>query len=197
MCGACIRRMERHLGGADVELTLLFADLRGSTALAGQMTPTDYRSLVNDFYAVAARDIEASGGIVNKYLGDGVFAIFVPGFSGSDHAQRGIEAARRILQDTEAPATLQPGGNPLAVGIGLHTGTAYVGVLGEAGHLLDFTALGDAVNLTERLSSAASAREILISDDAMRAGGGDIRGLTLRELHLKGIDQPVAAWSGH
>ena len=135
MCGACIRRMERHLGGADVELTLLFADLRGSTELAGQLTPTAYRSFVNDFYAVAARDIEASGGIVNKYLGDGVFAIFVPGFSGSDHAQRGIDAARRILRDTEAPVPPQPGGNPLAVGIGLHTGTAYVGVLGEAGHL--------------------------------------------------------------
>ena len=158
MCGACIRRMERHLGGADVELTLLFADLRGSTELAGELTATDYRRLVNGFYAVAARDIEASGGIVNKYLGDGVFAIFVPGFSGSDHAQLGIDAARRILHDTDALARLQPGGKPLAVGIGLHTGTAYVGVLGEAGHLLDFTALGDAVNLTERLSSAAAAR---------------------------------------
>lgn len=195
MCGACLRQMEVHLGGAEVELTMLFADLRGSTELAGQMTATEYRGLVNDFYDVATRDIQGSGGMVNKYLGDGVFAIFVPGFSGLDHARRGLEAARHILRDTDAPEYSLTGATPLAVGIGLHTGTAYVGVVGKAGHLVEFTALGEAVNLTERLSSAAAAREILISDDARVAAGPDASGLTRRELLLKGIARPVPAWS--
>jgi adenylate cyclase len=195
LCGTCLRLMEQHLGGADVELTLLFADLRGSTELAERLSAVDYRSLVNGFYATAARHIKERGGIVNKYLGDGVLALFVPGFSGTDHATRGIEAARRILDDTGAGFDLQVGGGPLPLGIGVHTGIAYVGVLGATGDLLDFTALGDAVNLAQRLSSTAASRELLISDDALRAAMGDVVGLERRQLSLKGIARPVIAWS--
>src|SRR5947208_3456095 len=86
LCGACLRVMERHLGGAEVELTMLFADLRGSTELAEHMRAAAYRGLVNRYYAIAARDIKDFGGVINKYLGDGVFALFIPGFSGPDHA---------------------------------------------------------------------------------------------------------------
>ena len=84
---------------------------------------------------------------------------------------------------------------PLPVGIGVHTGTAYVGVVGNSGELTDFTALGDAVNVTERLSSAAAARELLISDAALTASGYSTDGLSRRDLELKGVARPVAAWS--
>jgi adenylate cyclase len=159
LCGTCLRLMERHLGGAEVELTMLFADLRGSTELAERIPAASYRGLVNSFYAIAARDIKDCGGVINKYLGDGVFALFVPGFSGPDHAQQGIEAARHLLRHTDATLELPVEASPLPLGIGVHTGTAYVGVMGKAGDLLDFTALGDVVNLTQRLSSAAAGRE--------------------------------------
>src|SRR5436190_3271120 len=195
LCGACLRVMERHLGGADVELTMLFADLRGSTELGERMTSAAYRSLVNSYYGVAARVIRETGGVISKYLGDGVFALFVPGFSGPDHAQRGIEAARRMLRDTGASSDLPAEWRPLPVGIGVHTGSAYVGVVGKAGDLLEFTALGDAVNLTARLSSAAASRELLISDAALQAAGPPTDGLEPRELSLKGIARPVLAWS--
>lgn len=190
-----MRLMERHLGGADVELTLLFADLRGSTEMAERMTAAAHRSLVNRYYAIAARDINECGGLVDKYLSDGVFALFVPGFSGPDHARRGIEAARSILRDTDTAAGLLTEAKPLPLGIGLHTGTAYVGFMGTPGDLLDFTALGDAVNLAQRMSSAAASRELLISDDAQSAAGREPTGLERRELQLKGIGRTVVAWS--
>src|SRR5262245_52981759 len=100
LCGTCLRLMERHLGGAEIELSLLFADLRGSTELAANMTNAAYRELVNAYYAVAAREIKASSGVINKYVGDGVFALFVPGFTGVEHAARAIEAARGLLRAT-------------------------------------------------------------------------------------------------
>ena len=187
--------MERAQGGAEIELSMLFADLRGSTQLAAGMTASAYSRLLNVFYGIASRAVEGLGGSIDKYLGDGVFALFIPGFAGADHAVQAIDAARQILVETNRP--IQAGGMPtlLPVGIGVHTGTAYVGVVGNSGELTDFTALGDAVNVTERLSSAAAARELLISDVALVTSGYSTHGLSRRELELKGVARPVAAWS--
>jgi adenylate cyclase len=195
LCGSCLRIMERAQGGAEVELSLLFADVRGSTELAARMSASAYGRLLNAFYAIAARAVEEFGGNVDKYLGDGVFALFIPGFSGPDHAAGAIRAARRLLQETGPQSALPAGARPLPLGVGVHTGVAYVGVVGHGGDLTDFTALGDSVNLTERLSSAASARELLISDAAMAASGYPREGLARRDLTLKGIAQPVVAWA--
>jgi adenylate cyclase len=186
--------MERHQGGAEIELSMLFADLRGSTELAARMSATAYGRLLNRFYRIASRAIQEPGGDVDKYLGDGVFALFIPGFAGPDHAARAIGAARQILRATAA-VELPEGSGTLPVGVGVHTGTAYVGVLGQAGELTDFTALGDAVNVTQRLSSVASARELLISDSALVASGERSAGLARRELQLKGVTEPVVAWA--
>jgi adenylate cyclase len=190
-----MRIMEGAQGGAEVELSMLFADLRGSTELAARMSASAYHRLLNGFYAIAARSVEELGGSIDKYLGDGVFALFVPGFAGEDHAMRAIQTARSILVETRESAQLPPEALPLPLGIGVHTGTAYVGVVGQTGDLTDFTALGDAVNLTQRLSSVAAARELIISQAALAASGYLSEGLTLRELTLKGIAGPVSAWA--
>ena len=87
---ACMRIMERSQGGAEIELTMLFADLRGSTELAGTMSPSAFRRLLNAFYGIASKSVEAPGGSIDKYLGDGVFALFIPGFVGPDHAALAI-----------------------------------------------------------------------------------------------------------
>jgi adenylate cyclase len=190
-----MRIMERSQGGAEIELTMLFADLRGSTELASAMSATAFRRLLNAFYGIASKSVEAPGGSVDKYLGDGVFALFIPGFAGPDHAALAIDAARHILEATDQPTHPTEGPTPLPVGIGVHTGMAYVGVVGHSGELTDFTALGDAVNVTERLSSVAAARELLISDAALAASGYSSEGLARRVLNLKGVARPVAAWS--
>lgn len=195
LCGACMRGLEQDLGGAEVELTMLFADLRGSTELAERLPALAYRTMVNAFYAVAARHINQAGGVIDKYLGDGTFALFIPGFTGPDHASRAVNAAKALMLSTADASELPPEARPLPLGIGVHTGTAYVGVLGKAGGLLDFTALGDAVNLTQRLSTAAAARELLLSEEAREAAGVPTAGLGARELELKGIGRRVKAWS--
>jgi adenylate cyclase len=195
LCGGCLRIMERAHGGAEVELSMLFADLRRSTELAATMSPYSYTRLLNRFYAIASRAIEENGGTVDKYLGDGIFALFIPGFAGPDHAARAVDAASRILRETSGAADAPPEVTGLPVGIGVHTGTAYVGVVGHAGDLTDFTALGDAVNLTQRLSSAAGESELLISEAALAAARLPTEGLERRELELKGVAAPVPAWS--
>ena len=195
LCGSCLRIMERHQGGAEVELSMLFADVRDSTGLAARTSPAAYSRLLNGFYAIAARAVEERGGSIDKYLGDGVFALFIPGFSGPDHAVRAIEAARRILRDSAGFERGQAGPPPLAIGAAVHTGTVYVGVVGKAGDLTDFTALGEAVNITQRINSVASAGELLVSDAAVTASGITLEGLTRRELDLRGVDRPVVAWS--
>ena len=195
LCGSCLRIMERSQGGAEVELSMLFADLRGSTETAARMSASAYHQLLNAFYALASRAVEDRGGSVDKYLGDGVFALFIPGFAGPDHAARAIDAARQILREARDPKALPANGTPLRVGIGVHTGAAYVGVVGRPGDLTDFTAVGDPVNVTERLSSVAAANELLISDAALSASGLAEDGLSGRELELKGVVRPVKAWS--
>lgn len=195
LCGSCLRVMERNQGGAEIELSLLFADLRDSTGLAARMSARAYGQLLNTFYGIAATAIQGPGGTVDKYLGDGVFALFIPGFAGADHAARAIDAGRQILRETATSTRLPVEVRPLPVGIGVHTGTAYVGVLGQAGDLTDFTAIGDSVNITERLSSVAGAGELLISDAALTASGYPREGLTRGEPELKGVTQPVVAWT--
>jgi adenylate cyclase len=189
-----MRQLEKSLGGAEVVLTMLFADLRGSTELAERLPAATYRHMVNAFYGVALRHVNDAGGMVDKYLGDGILALFIPGFSGLEHAAGAILAAREILKNTRDAAAFPAEARPLPLGIGVHTGTAYVGVMGRAGGLLDFTALGDAVNLTQRLSTAAASRELLISEETRAAAGITSDGLQARELDLKGIKRPITAW---
>ena len=190
-----MRGLEKDLGGAEVELTMLFADLRGSTELAERMPAATYRNLVNSFYGVAARHVNESGGMVDKYLGDGILALWIPGFTGPNHASLAVAAAREMLRETATASWLPAEVRPLPVGIGVHTGLAYVGVLGRSGGLLDFTALGDAVNLTQRLSTAAASRELLMSEETRVAAGVGEAGLQSRELELKGISRPILAWA--
>jgi adenylate cyclase len=101
---------------------------------------------------------------------------------GPDHARKAVEAAGDLLRAT---ADLVP------VGAGVHTGVAYVGAVGSDSTVADFTALGDAVNVTARLASLASAGEALISEAAYTASGSDIGDFERRELSVKGRDAPL------
>jgi adenylate cyclase len=128
-------------------------------------------------------------GLVDKFVGDEVVALFVPGFAGADHADNAISAARDLLRATR-------GGDAkpwIAVGAGVHTGVAYVGRVGE-GDACDFTAVGDAANTTARLASSAGAGEVLVSASAAEAAGIDTTGLESRRLELRGRDEAVTAW---
>jgi adenylate cyclase len=189
ICRLCIRALEKRPGGAEVEVSLLFADVRGSTALAERMGAEEFSELMSRFYGTAARAVDRVNGIVDKFVGDQVVALFIPGFAGADHAADAIAAARELLTETR-----HGDGEPwIHLGAGVHTGVAFVGTVGE-GDALDFTALGDPVNTAARLAARAGAGEILVSDAAATAARLDAAGLEARTLSLRGRAERVAAW---
>jgi adenylate cyclase len=181
-CNVCETFVRTHPGGAEVEISMLFADVRGSTTLAEQMRPTEFSRLMNRFFDSANRVVIDSDGLIDKLVGDEVVALYVPAV-GPDHARKAVEAAGKLLRAT---ADLVP------VGAGVHTGVAYVGAVGSDSTVADFTALGDAVNVTARLASLAGAGEALISEAAYTASGSDLGDLERRELSVKGRDAPLA-----
>lgn len=189
LCKWCLRAVHRHPGGAEVEISVLMADVRGSTGLAERMPPEEFSRLLARFYGAAAEVVDAQDGIVDKFVGDAAVALFIPGFAGAGHAAAALAAARDLLERTgnDGPGPWVP------VGVGVHTGTSFVGSVGE-GDARDFTALGDTVNAASRLSALAGAGEILISADAAAAAGLETTGLERRTLELRGRDEPLDAW---
>jgi adenylate cyclase len=169
LCKACFGKLAEHAGGAEIEISVVFADVRGSTALAERFSASDYRGLIQAYYRAAAMAVDENGGIVDKFLGDGVMALFIPVISGENHAGRAIKAGRAILDRVEHDGLTRKG---LMVGAGVHTGQAFVGVVG-GDEKVDFTALGDTVNIAARLGSLAGPNELLVSRVAWdRAGIG-------------------------
>ena len=189
ICGHCIHELERNPGGAEVELSFLFADVRGSTALAEHASAEEFSQLMARFYGTAAKVVDARNGIVDKFVGDQAMALFIPGFAGADHATDAVESARELLAQTG-----HDGDTPwIPIGAGVHTGVAYVGTIGE-GDALDFTALGDSVNTAARLAASAGIGEILVSSSAAAATALETDGLESRTLSLRGRTESVEAW---
>lgn len=177
-----------HPGGAEVELSMLFADIRGSTTLAEGMSPLEFSRLINRFYAAATDALIKTDALVDRLVGDEVVGLFIPGMAGREHPRRAIEAARALLRATGHG---RRGGPWLPVGVGVHTGFAYVGVVGGGeGTVADFTALGDNVNIAARLASHAGPGEILISEAAYAAADLVLE-TERRSLILKGKSQSL------
>lgn len=178
-CAQCYRYLLAHRGGAEIESSFLFADVRGSTTLAESMRPAEFRASMDRFFNIAARELVRHDAIVDKFVGDEVIGIFVPGIAGPQHAAQAIAAGRELLR---VMAEREAG---IPIGGGVHTGVAYVGTVGEGTHV-DLTAMGDPVNVTARLASAAGAGELLVTLAAAAAAGLAHGSLERRSLALKG-----------
>lgn len=186
-CDACELYARQHPGGAEIELSMLFADVRGSTGLAERVGATEFAGLMNRFFLTASRVLIRSDAMVDKLLGDEVIGFYLPAFAGPDHAARAVEAARDLLLATGHGTA---GGPSVPVGAGVHTGVAFAGAVGREGSA-DFVVLGDAVNTASRLASEAGAGEILVSEAACRAAGVEAGAWEERNLELKGRTEPV------
>ncbi|MBI3961105.1 MAG: adenylate/guanylate cyclase domain-containing protein [Chloroflexi bacterium] len=191
LCNICERFAQEYQGGAEIDLSLLFADVRGSSTLAEQMTPTAFSKLINRFYNTATHVMVHTNALIDKIIGDQVAGMFVPGFAGPQHARQAIAAAKEILTATGHGA---PDGPWISLGVGVHTGRAFVGAVGSSAGTTDITVLGDAPNTAARLSSSARVGEILISEAARSAAGLDTSGLERRALELKGKSEVVAVY---
>ncbi len=184
-----------RLGGATQLITVLFADIRGFTSFAENEDPEKVVGLLNEYFSAMSQIIFEHGGTLDKYIGDGLMALFGAPTASPDDARNAVRAAvamqRRIA--TLNPELVAAGFSEVAVGIGLHTGDATVGYIGSE-QRSEYTAIGDTVNLASRLESNTTGGQILISE-ATAQGSGAIFPLTKRDaLTVKNRVQPVEVY---
>jgi adenylate cyclase len=161
---------------------MLFADVRGSSKLAREMPVIDFTRLMNRFYRESSRVLIDRDAIIEKFVGDEIVGLFIPFLAGPTHAARAVETAQELLRVTGHGS---PEGPWVPLGAGVHTGTAFVGMVGS-NNTSDFTALGDPVNIAAHLASQGAIGEILVTDQAAEAAGLSAEGLEHRNLSLKG-----------
>jgi adenylate cyclase len=182
-CNMCEIASREFPGGAEVEMSMLFIDIRGSTALSEKMSPTEFSQLISRFYAAATKTIIEEDGLVEKLAGDEVAAFWGAGFAGPDYIERTIKVAQKLLRIMEQ--------QNIAVGIGVHAGIAYFGSTSTAEGLTDISAKGEEVNMAARLASKAAIGEIVVSEQALQRAGVDGSTFESRSLELKGISERV------
>jgi adenylate cyclase len=181
------------LGGVNQTITVLFADIRGFTALSENENPEKVVGLLNRFFTAMSEIIFEHGGTLDKYLGDGLMALFGAPTASKTDADNAVKTAidlqKRITQlNTEL---LAEGFPEVSVGIGLHTGVATVGYIGSE-QRSEYTAIGDTVNLASRLESNAEGGQILISEATGKACNESFRIRKRKPLTVKNRVQPVS-----
>jgi len=188
LCASCERFVRQKESGAEIKLSMLFADVRDSTPLAERTPTAEYKALIQRFYKETSHTLIHLNSMVNRLMGDQVSALFVPRFVGKQHAKVAIEAAKAVLKVTGHGTEEGPW---IPVGAGVHTGEVFVGAVGSGDGVNEIAVLGSAANLCARLSSAAAAGEILVSEETIEFAGMQSDGLERRELELKGISEKV------
>ena len=184
LCSRCCETIA-SFGGAEVDIAVLFADVRGSTVLGERSTPTEFATLLNRFYRVATDVLVSHDAVIDKLIGDEVMAFFVRGISGPGYRARAVDAGTDLLR---AVGYGTPAGPWLTIGVAVNAGVAYVGNVGAA--VTDFTALGDTVNVGARMQAEAAGGELLIREGLSPESEA---GLLRRTLNLRGHDEPIEA----
>lgn len=192
LCNSCEVSVRKYESGAEVELTMLFADVRGSTELAERLGPAPFHEIIQRFYRAASDVLIGKNAMINRLMGDQVIGLFVPRFAGTDHPRVGIDSALELLRATGHEDQEGPW---VPVGVGVHTGVAYVGAVGSGSGVGEIAVLGNEANLTARLSSSAAGGEVLVSEACVRAAGLGASVGETRHLQLKGIGEAVSARS--
>ncbi len=189
-CNACDAFITNFPGGAEIDLSILFVDLRNSVGIAERLGPTAYGRMMKSFYIAATRPVIDTDGFIIDFIGDAIAGIYPPGFCGPEHARKAMDAAGRLVRGA---MPFFPDGSELPIGVGVHTGRAFIGTVeGADGGHHDVQPLGDAVNVAARLSSLAAPGEALISDATYSSARLADTGGELRQLDLKGRTTPIS-----
>ncbi len=180
-----------RLGGEERDVTALFADLASFTTFSESHTPTVVITMLNEYWAAVVPAIDAAGGVIEQFAGDGVMAIFNAGGDQPDHARRAARAALAIVEAGRPLADAHPDWPIFRVGV--NTGPAVIGNVGVAGRL-SFAAIGDTSNVAARLMSAGDPGQVVIAGTTWRALGPGRDGVALGPTRVKGKRDPVEAW---
>lgn len=181
------------LGGQMQPVTVLFADLQGFTTLSEHADPENLLQLLNDYHTFMVKIVLKYGGTIDKFLGDGLMALYNTPVSQDDHVARAVKTALHIQDDLywfsqELPLELRT-----KINFGIHTGNAIVGNVGSE-NLMDFTAVGDTVNVAARLQGVAADGEILVSAPVFEATQDFVFGRTRGHLAVKGRKEPIESY---
>jgi class 3 adenylate cyclase len=183
-----------RLGGEEREVSVLFADLAGFTSFSETHAPTAVIAMLNEYWAAVVPAIDAAGGVIEHFAGDGIMVIFNAVADQPDHAVLAARAAVRIVGDTDPLASTHAGWPRFRVGV--NTGHAVVGNVGTAGRRT-FGAIGDTSNLASRLMSAGEPGQVIIGPgtrQALAASGVTFDVRPLGQISVKGKRLPVEAW---
>jgi adenylate cyclase len=184
LCARCCDTLPA--GGIEVDTAVVFADVRGSTALGETMGAGAFASLLNRFYQIATDVLIRHDAIIDKLIGDEVMALFLPGIAGAGYRRQAALAAIELV-------TAVSNEGVLALGAAVNAGTAYVGNVG-ADRVVDFTAVGDPVNTAARLQAQAAPGEVLLTDDLYAEVSDDFPGALHRTLAIRGRDGQVGVY---
>jgi adenylate cyclase len=189
------RRRVDFAQGSEREIAILFADIRGFTALSEGRLPYDVVFFLNRYFAVMGRAVEAAGGRVDKFIGDGVMALFGVESGTRAGCREALDAARLMSERLpELNDSLQAElDRPLRIGIGIHCGPAIVGEMGY-GNTAAITAIGDAVNTASRLESLTKnfACELVVSEETVSRAELDLSAFPQREIEIRGKREMLA-----
>lgn len=178
LCQYCFDHLPS--GGIEIDIGVVFADVRGSTTLGEKSSATEFARRLNQFYASATDVLIHHDGLVDKLIGDEVMALFISGIAGPDYRRKTALAALDLAVAV----------GELPVGVAAVAGVAFVGNVGS-GTVMDFTALGDAVNIGARLQSYASAGEVVLASDLYALVAAEHPGARAERLEVRGRDEPV------
>lgn len=179
------------LSGELREVTVLFADIRNFTSIAEKMKPHEVVELLNTYLGEMTHVVFRYDGTVDKYIGDAIMAVFNAPMRQKEHARLAVTAAMRIQ---EAVADLQSVNPNISVGIGINTGSAILGNVGTELHL-DYTVIGDAVNIASRLCRDAKAGELLISESTYRQVKDFVEATGMNARKFKGKTELIKVYN--
>ena len=184
------------LGGETLTVTILFTDIRSFTTISEKMEAQALVALLNEYFTEMVGIVTSEDGVVDKYIGDAIMAVFGAPVSQPDDAVRAVRAAVRMRAAlVHLNARLATRGlGPLETGVGIHTGEVVAGNIGTE-HRMEYTVIGDAVNVASRLESSTKDLHVgvLISDDTWAKCEGKISARPVKEITVKGRAQPVMA----
>jgi adenylate cyclase len=186
------------LGGRRAELTILFSDIRGFTSISEKMEPHEVIAFLNEYLSVMAAIVKQAGGTLDKFIGDAVMAFWGEPVHHPDHADRAADCALAMQAATAKLAArwVAEGKPDLRIGVGINTAEVVVGNIGSVEHKLDYTAIGDGVNLASRLESANKDFHtgIIVSEFTLAKLGDRFDVRALGDVKVKGKERPVAIY---
>ncbi len=191
-------KSELYLGGESKEITVMFADIRGFTSISEKLEPHDVVDMLNEFFTLMTEEIFKEGGTLDKYIGDCIMSFFGAPIPQKDHAKRAILVALRMLKHLDAlkrqwldvGKVYSDSIKNFSIGIGINSGRAVVGNIGTMKRM-DYTAIGDTVNLASRLEGISERNQIVISEYTYEHVKDIVDVTPLDLITVKGREKPV------